>query len=557
MLAFKRVVRLAPVLVTACWFASLPLTAQPAISPGGVVNAASYAPAGLPNSAIAQGSIFVIFGRNLGPATLTQATFPLPTNLAGTSVRVSVGGQTIDCYLIYTSAGQVAAILPSRTPVGSGTITVSYNNQASAPAPLTVTQSSFGIFTVSQSGTGPGVITDATYQYVLVDRPGRPEQVVTLWGTGLGPVDFDETREAPVRDLRSADLEVLVGGRRARVDFAGRAPGWSGLDQINFAIPPGVEGCYVPVVVRTRGVVSNFVSISIAARGNVCSDPMSFSEDDMRFVGPDKETRIGMISLQRLDIGLPPGLPISSYKSDSGSASFLKYDYRQVIGSRGVSGAAPFGQCVVYTFSGKEMNLKDPVLPVGLDAGPVLNLSGPRGAKQLPQKERGFYNAELGGGISMPGMPPAQPDYLEPGTYTVDNGNGGTDVGPFRATLTIARPVVWDRTSVADTIPRTRDLVIRWSGGEPTEWVQIVGTSTRTNPDATAAFICTERATVGSFTVASWVLSALPASDPQQQGGMLMVGSSPLMERNKFNARGLDLGYFNYYTLTSKMVTYQ
>lgn len=213
-----------------------------------------------------------------------------------------------------------------------------------------------------------------------------------------------------------------------------------------------------------------------------------------------------------------------------------------------------FGHCTVYSFSGQEFNPEvDPAAPIGLDAGAALTLTGPKGAKQLPRKEPGYYQANLGGG--MPGTPGAAPEYLDPGTYRVNNGSGGADVGPFEATLTIASPVAWDRSSVPDTISRTQDLTFRWTGGEPTEWVQIMGISVRTNPDVGAAFICTERATARSFTVPSWVLSALPASS--QFGGMLMVGSSPLMERNKFNARGLDIGYFVYFTLTSKTVTFQ
>lgn len=533
---------------------SLQLVAQPSINTGGVVNAASYAPPGLPNSAIAQGSIFVIFGRNMGPTTLMQASFPLPTVLAGTSVRVSVGGQNVDCYLIYTSAGQVAAVLPSRTPVGTGTITVTYNNQTSAPAAITVAASSLGIFTINQAGSGPAVITDANWQVNMITHSARPNQVMVLWGTGLGPVTFDETRGAPVQDMKSAELEVWVGGRRARVDFAGRAPGFSGLDQINFAVPPGIEGCYVPIAVRIRGVVSNFATMAISPQGGRCADPMSFSDEDQQAIGPDKETRIGTIALSRLDIALPPGLPISAYKMDSANASFLKYDFRRIAGSRGISFATPFGQCVVYTFTGQQFNpLVDPVLPVGLDAGAALNLSGPRGNKQLTRQAPGYYSATLGGGI--PGMPGAQPDYLEPGTYTVDNGSGGADVGAFRATLNITSPVVWDRAAVPDAISRSQDLTLRWSGGTANEWVLMMGTSARTNPDIGAAFVCTERASAGSFTVPSLVLSALPASGTE--GGMLMVGSSPLMERNKFKAPGLDIGYFSYSSVSAKSVSFR
>jgi hypothetical protein len=42
-------------------------SAQPAVYLRGVVNAASSAPAGLPNGSIAQGSLFSIYGASLGP----------------------------------------------------------------------------------------------------------------------------------------------------------------------------------------------------------------------------------------------------------------------------------------------------------------------------------------------------------------------------------------------------------------------------------------------------------------------------------------------------------
>ena len=60
------------------------------------VNSASFARSDLPNGSLAQGSIFTVFGSNMGPAALAQSTsFPLPTDLAGTSVKVTVGGTSI------------------------------------------------------------------------------------------------------------------------------------------------------------------------------------------------------------------------------------------------------------------------------------------------------------------------------------------------------------------------------------------------------------------------------------------------------------------------------
>jgi hypothetical protein len=113
------------------------LFAQPAIT--AVENAASNLDPRLPNAGIAQGAIFVVYGTSLGPANIAVAPAAFQsTTLSNTSVAVTVGGTTVDAPLYYTSAGQVAALLPSNTPTGPGTITVTYNNQASAKAPIRV-----------------------------------------------------------------------------------------------------------------------------------------------------------------------------------------------------------------------------------------------------------------------------------------------------------------------------------------------------------------------------------------------------------------------------------
>ena len=99
-------------------------TAQPTIAALGIRNGGSYALPGLPNAGIAQGSIFIVFGQNLGPAKIVQvSSFPLPTSqgLAGTSIKVTVSGTTVDAIMLYTLASQVAAVLPSNTPIGTGT----------------------------------------------------------------------------------------------------------------------------------------------------------------------------------------------------------------------------------------------------------------------------------------------------------------------------------------------------------------------------------------------------------------------------------------------------
>ena len=91
-----------------------PTMALPAINSGGVVNNASFAGKGMVNSGIAQGSIFAIFGKGLGPVgTPIQVTaFPLQNVLAGTSVTIHAGAATLNAVPLYTSDGQVGAVLP-------------------------------------------------------------------------------------------------------------------------------------------------------------------------------------------------------------------------------------------------------------------------------------------------------------------------------------------------------------------------------------------------------------------------------------------------------------
>src|SRR4051794_19557781 len=95
----------------ACGFASL-ISAAPAIT--SVQNAASNI-VGLPNAAIAFGSIFVLKGSGLGPPNISISSKPFQaTTLSGTSVTITfVDGKTVGALMYYTSDKQIAALLPS------------------------------------------------------------------------------------------------------------------------------------------------------------------------------------------------------------------------------------------------------------------------------------------------------------------------------------------------------------------------------------------------------------------------------------------------------------
>ena len=94
---------------------------QPVVYNRGTVNAASFAPPGLPNASIARGSVFSVFGENLGPAQSPALSFPLSAILGGVSVSVTQSGTTTQAYPIYVSANQISAIMPSTVTAGVAT----------------------------------------------------------------------------------------------------------------------------------------------------------------------------------------------------------------------------------------------------------------------------------------------------------------------------------------------------------------------------------------------------------------------------------------------------
>ena len=177
-------------LMTAVVFAGVAY-AQPTIDTGGITNAASYSAPELPNGALARGGMIVIKGNNLGPTPLQIInSFPLPLSLAGTSIKATVGGTTVDLYMIYTSTRQLAAILPSQTPEGTGTLTVTYNGQASAATSIRVVRSAFGIFSLNQAGKRTGRVSECQQRHgsasEYADRRRAPRSASDHLGNRLG-----------------------------------------------------------------------------------------------------------------------------------------------------------------------------------------------------------------------------------------------------------------------------------------------------------------------------------------------------------------------------------
>ena len=531
--------------------------AAPVVSAGGVVNTASFTPAGLPTYGIAQGSIFAVFGSGLGPAAIVNATnFPLLTTLGGTSIQITSGATTTNAFMIFSQDGQLAAILPSSTPIGTASLTVTFNGETSAPVSFQVVESAFGIFTVNNRGAGPAVaqnfVSESSQPFNNIITPAQPGQVVILWGTGLGPYSGAED-VAPVPSLASPignDVTVFVGGQPATIDYRGRTPCCAGEDEIVFHIPEGVLGCYVPVQVQVNDVLSNAGTIAISSASSApCSDSNGLSASELQLLEAGGNVNIGTIRLRRLNqrgfdqAGMP-----TERTTDSANVNFRSFSSSGLLGllaspPLGFLGSfVSTGYCAVYTFAGTNgaFNILNSFQPTPLDPGAPFAITGPNGTKQVPP-------ATLGASPAGNGPPP----YLSPGSYTV-TGPGGADVGPIQASTNLpATPFTWTNEPPISSpdVSLSQDLWITWSGGNPNDFVTVNGYSVLEGGEAGTGFVCSALNSAGRLTVPALLLSALVPTP----GVLSVINTS---NAGRFQASGLNLGLISATTAFDDPVFY-
>ncbi len=244
-----------------------------------------------PSYGIAQGSIFIIRGANLAPSSTDLQNIPLGTTLNGVSARVTVNGTSTDVLWYYVTPAQLGGILPSATPVGNGTITVTTAAGISPPAPIKVVRSAFGVLTLNGTGAGAAAVFDARNAFLSEENSTKAGDVIQLFGSGIGPVNGDESRQQTQADLTSIPLTVEIGGVSAAVLYRGRTI-YPGLDQINVLIPGGVTpGCAVPLTVRTDSYSSNSVTIPVSSAGGKCPAPAAWWNRSHRSRGPVMDFR--------------------------------------------------------------------------------------------------------------------------------------------------------------------------------------------------------------------------------------------------------------------------
>ena len=318
---------------------------------------------------------------------------------------------------ITRSATQLAAVLPSTTPVGDGTITVNYNGQTSATAPIHVVANAIGLGTLYGTGNGLGLATDVNFNLLGLTRSATPGQAITLWGSGIGTdtrttiSHIRETKQFCREERPSVFCRRHGGDCQLRRAFTVSRAG----SQIQYR-----DTCHCDLrMLRfrcgdagSRGQQCG--TIPVSASGGACTDPAT------GLTGTQLQSFAGKTNVNALLVSLSETLGSNGFSSVTaiapvipGSAFGKGYEYA----SQGSCTIVPPQQGTIFNF-----------LAGGLDAGVALKLSGPMGEATIPPQMDipGEYQVILPG--SLTGWP---------GAYTV-TGPGGKTAGSFNATINVS-----------------------------------------------------------------------------------------------------------------------
>ena len=540
----------------------------PNINQGGIVNAVSNRGGG----GIAQGSMFTIYGSNLGPTVgWTAYQFPLPDHLDPGNVTVSVtqGSTTLKAYLLFVRADQINAIMPSSVRLGDAQVTVTYNGIIGASATVTIVKVAFGMNSVNY-GTGPGIIqnynTATDHPFNAPSAPAKPRQVEIIVGTGLGAITTPDNVSPPA-GAPTTPVQVVVGGIPADVAYSGRAPGNAGQDQINFTVPANAPlGCHVPVQVSAGGIWSNAVSMAISTDGKHCQD--SFSPfGNVSSTGGNAGT-IALIRLKFNGQSTKTGGPINA-AFDLGIGAFVKNSPGGDNAYSPLTNLPPPGACSSTNTKADQGTLTsnifgiDPTIASTLDAGAQLTVTGGAGgASGTMTQSLGTanpYAGLLGGILNISSSMTMPPPFLDGGPFTV-SGPGGKDVGPFTTNIALTPAIAW--TNPPSTINRASPLTLTWSGGDSTEVVVIGGSSTDQTSKAYGGFTCVAPAGAHSFTVpvntlADLIPVGVATSSTGAFGMLLLMPLEPGSMQFTPLPKGLDVGVVFDTTATMQQVLVQ
>jgi uncharacterized protein (TIGR03437 family) len=231
--------------------------AYPAIYNNGVGNAASG------TTRISPGALASIYGTGFGTTTfVADDGFKWPTSTTG-FVSVKVNG--VAAPLDFVSPGQINFQVPWATPAtGTVNVSVAVNGGSSNVVAVPVATAAPGLFVLP---SGQAAVLNPDYSINGPSNPANAGTTIFAYVTGSGPVSpaAQDGVPAPTTSLvyMQASSSATIGTAPATVSFAGLAPGFVGLVQMNIVVPAGLAPGTYPLTVTVDGQTSNAAPITL------------------------------------------------------------------------------------------------------------------------------------------------------------------------------------------------------------------------------------------------------------------------------------------------------
>lgn len=228
------------------------LTPVPLLASDSTVNAASFAPG------LSPGALVSVFGSYLSFNEAGAPALPLPPSLGGT--QVTLNGRRVP--LLFVSRSQINTQLPFDVVPGPATLRVTTAN-GFAETTVEIRPAAPGIF---MAGSEPAVLHQ-NGRLVTASSPAVPGEFVSIYMTGLGAVvgtigPGEAAPTSPPAPCR-ATVRVSLAGVEVIPTFAGLAPGFAGLYQVDIQVPSSIRAGLWPLKVIVSGADSNQAQISI------------------------------------------------------------------------------------------------------------------------------------------------------------------------------------------------------------------------------------------------------------------------------------------------------
>jgi uncharacterized protein (TIGR03437 family) len=189
----------------------------------------------------------------------TYSILPLQIDFVTVSFDVPSAGISVPGHMTFVSPGVVQLQVPWELQ-GQSSVQVKvvldgdlFGNVVTVPLQDTAPQ----FFT---NGTNVADALDTSYKLISTSNPAKRGSIIFLYANALGPVNNQPTDGAPALDATSTTknpVTVTIGGQTATASFAGLAPGFPGLYQINVTVPSGAQtGNAVPITLTVNGQTS-------------------------------------------------------------------------------------------------------------------------------------------------------------------------------------------------------------------------------------------------------------------------------------------------------------